>query len=31
VVGNHNPLIYGDYFDQMVKLGKTLGFEVLTA
>lgn len=30
-VGNHNPLIYGDYFDPMVKLGKILGFEVLTA
>lgn len=29
--GNHNPLVYGDYFDDVVKLGKVLGLEVITA
>jgi hypothetical protein len=31
LVGNHVPLVYGDYFDQVVKLGKVLGLEVITA
>ena len=30
MVGHHVPLVYGDYFDQVVKLGKILGLEVLT-
>ena len=30
-VGNHVPLVYGDYFDQVVALGKQLGLEVITA
>ncbi len=29
-VGNHTPLVYGDCFNQMVRLGKILGFELLT-
>jgi L-fucose isomerase-like protein len=31
LVGNHVPLVYGDYFDQVVKLGEILGLKVLTA
>jgi L-fucose isomerase-like protein len=31
LVGNHNPLVYGDYFDRLVKLGKILGLEVITS
>ncbi|MBN2526677.1 MAG: fucose isomerase [Deltaproteobacteria bacterium] len=31
LVGNHNPLVYGDHVDQMVALGKILGLEVITA
>ena len=27
--GNHVPFVYGDYFDDMVALGKELGLEVL--
>ena len=30
-VGNHVPLVYGDYFDQVVALGRQLGLEVITA
>lgn len=29
--GNHVPLVYGDYFDQVCALGKNLGLEVVTA
>jgi len=29
--GNHVPLVYGDYFDQMKDLGAILGLEVVTA
>ena len=29
--GNHVPLVYGDYFDQVVELGKVMGLEVITA
>lgn len=28
-VGNHVPFVYGDYFEEMVELGKSLGLEVL--
>ncbi len=31
IVGNHNPLVYGDHLDQIVKVGKVLGLEVITA
>lgn len=31
LVGNHNPLVYGDHVDQLVKLGKVLGLEVIVA
>jgi hypothetical protein len=31
LVGNHIPLVYGDYFDMLVKLGKALKLEVITA
>jgi hypothetical protein len=30
-VGHHIPLVYGDCFDLIVRLGKILGLEVLTA
>ena len=30
-VGNHVPLVYGDYFDQVCALGKHLGLNVVTA
>lgn len=29
--GNHVPIAYGDYFDEICELGKTLGLEVVTA
>ncbi|MBN2041864.1 MAG: hypothetical protein JW864_17645 [Spirochaetes bacterium] len=29
--GNHHPLVYGDYMDQLVKLGKMLKLEVVTS
>lgn len=29
--GNHHPLVYGDYFKQLVKLGKMLKVEIVTA
>ncbi|MBN1905175.1 MAG: hypothetical protein JW927_08780 [Deltaproteobacteria bacterium] len=31
IVGNHNPLVYGDYFDQVVKLGKMLKLDVIVS
>jgi hypothetical protein len=31
LVGNHIPLVYGDCFHMIVKLGKILGLEVITA
>jgi hypothetical protein len=31
LVGHHVPLVYGDYLDQIVKLGNILGLEVITA
>ncbi|MGD9157792.1 MAG: hypothetical protein PVG39_05265 [Desulfobacteraceae bacterium] len=31
IVGNHNPLVYGDYYDKVVKLGKMLKFDVITS
>lgn len=30
LVGNHLPLVYGDYFNQVVELGNILGLEVIT-
>lgn len=30
LVGNHIPLVYGDHFDRIVKLGHVLGLDVLT-
>lgn len=29
--GNHCPIVFGDYFDQVVALGKLLGIDVVTA
>ena len=29
--GNHVPLIYGDFEDQLVQLAESLGLEVLRA
>jgi hypothetical protein len=29
--GNHVPLVYGDYFEQVKALGEILGLEVVTA
>lgn len=31
IFGNHIPLVYGDYFDEIVTLGEVLGLEVITA
>lgn len=31
IVGNHNPLVYGDYVDDLVKLASILGLETLVA
>jgi len=30
-IGNHIPIVYGDYFDRICQLGRMLGLEVLTA
>lgn len=30
-IGNHIPLAYGDYFDQICEFGRQCGFEVITA
>lgn len=30
-VGNHCPLVFGDYYDQVVELGNLLGLEILEA
>lgn len=30
-VGNHIPLVYGEYFNEVKKLGKVLGLEVIAA
>jgi len=30
LVGNHIPLVYGDHFDRIIKLGHVLGLDVLT-
>ena len=28
-VGNHVPFVYGDYYEEMIKLGEILGLKVL--
>ena len=30
-VGNHMPLIYGDFEDEVIELGKLLGLEIVNA
>ena len=30
-VGNHMPLIYGDFEDQIIELGELLGLEIVQA
>ena len=30
-IGNHVPIVYGDYFERICQLGNQLGLEVITA